>query len=44
MNLAAENARRHDRMVELVEQILAARKQPATAQDDLDFYTTHCDN
>jgi hypothetical protein len=36
---------RHDRMVELVEQMLAARKQLAGAQSDKDkdFYTNRCD-
>jgi hypothetical protein len=36
---------KHDRMVELVEQMLAARKQLAGAQSDKDkdFYTNRCD-
>jgi adenine-specific DNA-methyltransferase len=36
---------RHDRMVELVEQMLAAKKQLAGAQSDKDkdFYTNRCD-
>jgi hypothetical protein len=36
---------KHDRMVELVEQMLAARKQLASAQSDKDkdFYTNRCD-
>ena len=36
---------KHDRMVELVEQMLAARKQLAEAQSerDKDFYTHRCD-
>ncbi|MGA2749893.1 MAG: DNA methyltransferase [Verrucomicrobiota bacterium] len=40
----ADNAK-HDRMVELVEQMLAARKQLAAAQSDKDkdFYTNRCD-
>jgi hypothetical protein len=41
---AADKAR-HDRMVELVEQMLAAKKQLAAAQSDKDkdFYTNRCD-
>ena len=40
----ADNASQ-DRMVELVEQMLAARKQLAAAQSerDKDFYTNRCD-
>jgi hypothetical protein len=36
---------KHDRMVELVEQMLAARKQLAGAQSDKDkdFYANRCD-
>jgi hypothetical protein len=44
MHLAANKAR-YDRMVTLVEQMLAAKKQLAGAQSDKDkdFYTNRCD-
>ncbi|MGO9588132.1 MAG: hypothetical protein ACLP2Y_18295 [Limisphaerales bacterium] len=44
MPLAANKAR-HDWMVALVEQMLAAKKQLAGAQSDKDkdFYTNRCD-
>ena len=40
-----EDKAKHDRMVELVEQMLAAKKQLAAAQSDKDkdFYTNRCD-
>ena len=43
--LVVEDKAKHDRMVELVEQMLAARKQLAGAQSerDKDFYTHRCD-